>query len=43
MDLQGRYQVVLRAINPQTGANAMVSYSNVKLNGLEIVKMDNVG
>lgn len=43
VDTQGRYQIVLRAINPQTGANAMVSYSNVKLNGLEIVKVDGVG
>ena len=43
MDTQGRYQIVLRAINPQANANAMVSYTNVKLNGLTVEKVDGVG
>ena len=43
LDTQGRYQIVLRAINPQTNSNAMVSYTNVKLNGLTVEKVDGVG
>ena len=43
VDTQGRYQIILRAINPQTNANAMVSYTSVKRNGLTIEKVDTVG
>ena len=43
MDTQGRYQIALRAINPNTKSNAMVSYTNLKLNGLTIEKMDGIG
>ena len=43
MDTQGRYQIVLRAVNPNTQSNAMVSYTNVKINGLTVEKLDNLG
>lgn len=43
VDTQGRYQIILRAINPQTNASAMVSYTSVKRNGLTIEKVDTVG
>ena len=43
MDTQGRYQIVIRAVNPQTQSAAMVSYTNLKLNGLEVLKMEGLG
>ena len=43
VDTEGRYQIILRAINPKTNTNAMVSYTNVKLNGLTIEQVEGVG
>ena len=43
VDTQGRYQIVIRAINPQTNANTMVSYSSIKTNGLTIEQVEGVG
>ena len=43
VDTEGRYQIVLRAVNPQTNANAMVSYTNVKLNGLTVEQVEGIG
>ena len=43
VDTQGRYQIVLRAINLQTNTNAMVSYTNLKLNGLTVEQVEGVG
>ena len=43
MDTQGRYQIMVRAVNPNKQSSAMVSYTNLKLNGLAIVKMEGVG
>ena len=42
-DEQGRYQVVIRAVAPHQGDLPMVSYSTLKLVGLELQKVDGVG
>ena len=43
MDSEGRYQIILRAVNAESGADAMVSYTSVKLNGLNVEKVNGVG
>ena len=43
VDTEGRYQIVLRAVNPQTNANAMICYTSLKLNGLSVEHVDGVG
>ena len=42
-DNTGRYQIVIRAVNGETDIPAMVSYSNLKMLGLEIEEVEGVG
>lgn len=43
VDDQGRYQIVLRAVNGEEEIPALLSYTNVKLNGLQIETVEGVG
>ena len=43
VDAQGRYQIVLRAVNGETEIPALLSYTNLKLNGLNIEEVEGVG
>ena len=43
MDADGKYQIALRAVNANNGTNALVSYSNLKVNGMTVEKVDGMG
>ena len=43
VDAAGRYQIVVRVVETQSNKAALVSYSSLKLNGLEIQKIDGLG
>ena len=43
VDAAGRYQVVLRAVEPNHNTAALVAYTNVKLNGLQISDLGDIG
>ena len=43
VDASGRYQVVLRAVEPQQNKAALVAYTNIKLNGLQIANLGDMG
>ena len=43
VDQYGRYQIVVRAVETNTDTPALVSYTSLKLNGLNIVDVEGVG
>ena len=42
-DSEGRYQIVLRVVGQKSSEAAMVSYSSVKLVGMDLLEMEGIG